>query len=146
MIKLHLLQELQYKNYEIEKDLSFPETFEVLGKELQKVENDGEFCIHCHYNCEDTLQIQVTDIGHRDAPTPEEKEIVDNLKPALKMENPDFEIKIGDYDAYQFPIVLTKKNLIFNFIPLIKKNEGDFYFRMIKENAIQIVLQVLFTS
>jgi len=146
MIKLHLLQELQYKNYEIEKDLSFPETFEVLSKELQKIESDGEFCVHCHYNCEDTLKIKVIEIGYKNAPTPEEKEIVDNLKPALKMENPDFEIKIGDYDAYQFPIVLTKKNLIFNFIPLIKKNEGDFYFRMIKENAIQIVLQVLFTS
>ena len=146
MIKLHLLQELQYKNHKIEKDLSFPETFEVLINEIQKIENDGEYCVHCHYRCEDNLQIKVIEIGYKNAPTPKEKEIVDNLKPALKMKNPDFEIKVNDYNAYQFPIVLTKKNLIFNFIPLIKKNEGDFYFRMIKENAIQIVLQVLFTS
>jgi len=146
MIKLHLLQELQYKKYEIEKNFSFSETFEILNNKLQEIESKGEFCIHCHYLCEDSLKIEVIEVGYKDAPTPEEKEAVDNLKPSFKMSNPDFEIKIGNYFAYQFPVVLTKKNLIFNFIPLIQKNKGDFYFRLIKENAIQIVLQVLFTS
>ena len=146
MIKLHLLQELQYKKEEIEKNLSFPKTFELFNTKLQKIKNKGEFCIHCHYNCEDTLEIKVVEIGYRDAPTPQEKEAVDNLKPSIKMENPDFEISIGNYSAYQFSTILTKKNLIYSFIPLIQENEGDFYFRMIKENAIQIVLQVLFTS
>jgi len=109
MIKLHLLQELQYKNYEIDKKLSFPETFEVLNTKLQKIDSTGEFCVHCHYTCEDALNINVIEIGYKQAPTPEEKEAVDNLKPALKMKNPDFEIKIGDFKAYQFPTVLTKK-------------------------------------
>ena len=144
MIKLHLLQALQYEKTEYNDNQSFSETFDYFNNKIKKSKGGDEYCIHCQYSTLDNLEMKVIEVGYKAPPTLADQKAAANLTTFTKLENPAFEISPKKYLVNQFSIELTKENLFHNFICLLDKNEGNFFLRLVNENGSKVVFQALF--
>lgn len=141
MIKLHLLQEIQYQktvNFD-----SLEKCYEALYNGLFDMPLMGEYCLSINYSCSDIVSFSLNCCAFKEPPTPEDKEAVDNLRPLKAIENPAFVLESKDYDFEQLMYLPQPESLQASLIKYCTKSSGVINLRLLRENVVEFVAQIL---
>ena len=117
-----------------------------LIKKLDKSPIGCEAVIAFNYKIDDGILIDVRDVGFANAPTEEIRIAVEKAED-IPLGEYDLEIPSGKYEFVQLPLIPEYNSLYSTFIPFIysssNKKEGTFHFRLLKENALVILSQII---
>ncbi|MGD1823273.1 MAG: hypothetical protein ACPKM0_10995 [Pleomorphochaeta sp.] len=145
-INLTLNQPLVYNK---ERELQTQDINTIYQYLLNKLDNSGiasEACINFKYQTSDSISFEIEEVGY--APTPSEEVIkaVENGETIPLMEH-DMAINIGSYKIIQLPFLPDKSNLFATLMQIACSNfttsSGNLFYRLIKENSIVILAQVI---
>ncbi len=116
---------------------------------LKKLDDNGiasEACINLNYKTSDGISFNIEEVGF--APTPS-KDVIEAVKKGEEIPLIDYDMAIdqGDYKIIQLPFLPDNNNLFATLMQItcsnIKKTTGNLYLRLIKENSIVILAQVI---
>lgn len=145
-INLTLNQPIVYNK---EKDLQTQDIYEVYQYLLKKLDNSGiasEACINFRYETSDSIDFTIQEVGYAPTPSQEVIEAVQKGEVIPLMEH-DMEIENGSYKIIQLPFLPDNNNLYATLMQIacsnLKQSTGNLYLRLIKENSIVILMQVI---
>ncbi len=145
-INLNLFQPIVYNKETILQPQDIESTYQLLIKKLDKSKTASEGCINIKYYSEDNITFEIEEVGFADQP---DQSVIDAIKKGEKipLKNYDMEIPCGKYKFIQLPILPTQENLFATLMQISctnnLKSEGNFYLRLLKENSIVILAQVI---
>ncbi len=145
-INLTLNQPIVYNK---EKEIQTQDIFDVYQYLIKKLDNSGvaaESCINFQYETTDSIDFFIREVGYAPTPTQEVIDAVQQGDTIPLMEH-DMEIQIGLYKIIQLPFLPDKNNLYSTLMQITCSNlttsTGNLFLRLIKENSIVILAQVL---
>jgi len=145
-INLTLNQPIVYNK---EKELQTQDINTVYQFLIKKLDNSGiasEACININFETSDSISFNIDEVGY--APTPTQ-EIIDAVQSGeiIPLMDHDMEIKSGLYKIVQLPFLPDDTNLYSTLMQItcsnLKDSRGNLYLRLIKENSIVILAQVI---
>jgi len=145
-INLNLYQPIIYNKERSLQTQDIEKAYDFLIKKLDKNGIAAEACIKIQYNSNDSIEFNAEELGFAESPS---QAVIDAVKEAkeIPLENHDMEIKPGNYKFIQLPFLPTKENLFATLLQIAcsitKKNNGFFYLRLLKENSIVILAQII---
>lgn len=147
-INLNLFQPIVYNKESNSLAQDIETAYLLLIKKLDKSKTASEACINIKYFCEDKISFEITEFGFADQPSKEVVEAV-NKGEEIPLVEHDMEIPPGKYKFIQLPFLPTQENLFSTLMQITcsnnVKNSGNFYLRLLKENAITIIAQIILT-
>lgn len=144
MIKLHLLQEIQYQTRREASNLT--DCYRHVLDTMFTVPVGTEQCLAVSYTCEDSVQFKLECHAVKNPPTPQDKEAVDNIKAIPKVKNPAFCIETGTYEFEQLLILPQPAELTALLLRYCSAQSGLVYLRLLRENALEFIVQILVKS
>jgi hypothetical protein len=145
-IKLSLFQPLVYNKIEINEDDNIDKIYSSLIKKLDNSPIGCEAIISFNYKIADGISIDFLEVGFASSPSDEVRIAVEKAE-EIPLGEYDIEIPSGKYEFVQLPLIPEYNALYSTFIPFIysssSKKEGTFHFRLLKENALVILSQII---
>ncbi|MBK5201827.1 MAG: hypothetical protein JJE21_09930 [Spirochaetaceae bacterium] len=145
-IKLSLFQPLVYNKLTITDNTNIDVIYSSLIKKLDAAPIGCEAVIAFNYAINDGISINVISVGFANEPTEEVRVAIEQGE-EIPLSEHDMEIESGKYEFIQLPILPEKDALYSTFIPFIYSSSyqkiGTFHFRLLKENALVILSQVI---
>lgn len=149
-LKLTLFQPLPYTKMAIKDNKQ--DITKIYKSLLEKVDKEPTGCegiMKFGFKYKDSIDISLLELGFADPPTEETRLAVLNGD-TIPLPEHDMEIQPGKYQLIQLPALPQDNSLLSTFIPYIcsslKKTEGIFYFRLLKENSLVVLSQIILTS
>lgn len=147
-LKLTIFQPLPYTRIEIKDITDTASNYTQLLKKLDSNASGSEAIMKFSYEFNDNVVIKLLEMGFAEPPTEEVRIAVLNGE-TIPLPPHDMELKSGKYEIVQMPIPPQPMSLFSTFIPFICSNleqkKGTFHFRLIKENALAILSQIILT-
>lgn len=145
-VTLTLFQPLVYTKEQLTDKQDISQIYSALIKKLDDSEVGSEACIEFSYESNDSINIYAEKAGFALPPTEEvQKAVLEGEE--IPLPSHDMKIKEGKYKFIQIPILPEKENLFSVLIPFICTNtsnkKGTFHIRLLKENAIAIIFQII---
>lgn len=141
MIKLHLFQEIQYQRaYD---DLELDSCYASVIAGMFSIPIGSEICLAIDYSCDDFASFKLLLKAEKDPPTPEEKDAADNGLPLPPIQNPAFQIESGTYSFEQLAELPAPGRLHSFLYRYCTAQQGVLLLRLMRENAVEFVAQVL---
>jgi len=145
-IKLNLFQPLVYQSIAIEDRSDIEKNYKMLLKKIEDEPTGCEGVMKFSYLIRDNVKISLEEMGYAEPPTEEVREAVLNGEEIPLYEH-NMEIPEGRYMLAQYPIAPESNTLFSMFIPFIcnstTNKKGTFHFRLLKENALVILSQII---
>lgn len=116
---------------------------------LKKLDNNGiasEACIKLKYETSDSIIFNIEEVGFAQTPT---QEVIDAVKKGetIPLKDYDMSINEGYYKIVQLPFLPDNTNLFSTLMQItcstLSQAKGSLYLRLIKENSIVILAQVI---
>lgn len=141
MIKLHLFQEIQYQRaYDaLELDSCYASVIEGMFS----IPIGSEICLSIAYSCNDSVSFKLLLKAEKDPPSPTDKDAADNGLPLPSIQNPAFQIERGTYSFEQLTELPTPGRLHSFLYRYCTARQGVLLLRLMRENAVEFVAQVL---
>ena len=150
---LHLYQAIPYLFCKTEPAVSdIAATYGELLRMLDEEPVGSEACLRCGYDrTEDGIRFSVCQTGRANPPDETMRQAVSEgtLQPTPTAEKIAFAISANDYRFTQLPWTPEAPSLVMTLLPFFaapaeaQDNKGTFFLRMIKENVLEVVIQLL---
>lgn len=148
-LKLTMFQPLPYTRMEIADKSDIAGTYSDLLKKMDDGLTGCESLMKFTYEFGDNITINLVDMGFAEPPTEEVRVAVLNGD-TIPLPPHDMELEPGKYELIQMPIPPQPKSLFSTFIPYLcsnmKQKKGTFHFRLLKENALAVLSQIILSS
>lgn len=127
-------------------------SYDALLRQLDDAEIGSEACLACTYDrSEDVVKFSVTQAGWTNPPDEAIRRAVSEgaNQPVPTEEETAFAIPANDYRFTQLPWTPEGPSLVMTLLPFFAApaealgHEGVFFLRMIKENVLEVVVQLL---
>jgi hypothetical protein len=145
-INLNLFQPIVYNKETITQTQDIESAYQLLIKKLDNSKTASEGCINIKYYSEDNISFEIKEVGFADQPDQSVIDAVQNGE-EIPLKNYDMEIPPGKYKFIQLPFLPTQENLFATLMQISCSNnlkaEGNFYLRLLKENSLVIIAQVI---
>jgi len=145
-ITLNLIQPIIYNKETVIETQDIESLYQLL---IKKLDNNGvasEACINIEYINNDNISFKILEAGFASTPTDDVIEAVKKGKEIPLFEH-DMEIVPGKYKFIQLPFLPTQENLFATLMQIsCSQNfnqKGSFYLRLLKENSLVILAQVI---
>lgn len=141
MIKLHLLQDIQYEKASPAGDLR--QAYGALVSDLFSLPVGGEACIEILYRCRDSVSLETGVLALKNPPTPSVKDAVDNARPVPPVPDAQFSIPAGEYDFEQLTELPGEDRLTPFLLKFCTGKNGRLFIRILREHAASFAAQIL---